>query len=70
MEEDTTSNYKSRVSIMKSSLSREQIENLENKHRVDLKGPGTYNPRFLFGKKQQAGITIPREPRKFMQVMP
>lgn len=42
-----------KMSIMKSSLSRDKVELLEYKSRAtDQMGPGTYNPQFLFGKKQ------------------
>lgn len=52
-----------KISIMKSSLSRERVESLENKFRKDLKGPGHYQPNFLFGKKQAQGISFTREAR-------
>ena len=41
-----------KVSIMQSSLSREQVESFENKLRADLKGPNYYYPRHYFGKRQ------------------
>lgn len=60
----------SRVSIMKGSLTRDKVESIENKSRADFKGPGSYNPHFLFGKKQQSGVTIPREARHLMPPLP
>ena len=59
-----------RVSIMQSSLSRDKVEQIENKSRAEFKGPGSYHPKFMFGKKQQTGMTIPKESRHLMPPLP
>jgi len=41
----------SKKSIMVSSLSREQTDALDYRFKNDIKGPGHYNPKLLFGKK-------------------
>ena len=66
-EESTAAN---KISIMESSLSRDKVESIENKYKADLKGPGSYNPHFMFGKKQNSGVTIPRDSRKLMPPLP
>ena len=53
-----------KVSIMQSSLSREQLDSLENKLRVDFKGPNYYYPKAMFGKRVGQSITIPKDSRK------
>ena len=52
------------VSIMEGSLSRDRAEIITNKMRQDLKGPGYYYPKHMFGKKVAQSITIPREHRR------
>lgn len=55
---------------MESSLSRDKLESIDNKLRAELHGPGSYNPMFMFGKKQQVGITIPRDSRRMIPPLP
>lgn len=57
-----------KVSIMQSSLSREQIETIDNKMKSDFIGPGYYNPKLMFGKKVAQSITIPREDRRLKPI--
>ena len=52
-----------KVSIMQSSLSRERVDSIENKLKSEIKGPGYYNPKLMFGKKEMQSITIPKEDR-------
>ena len=59
---DETNSHK--VTIMQSSLSRDQVETIDNKLRADFKGPGYYRPNLNFGKKVTQSITIPREDRR------
>ena len=49
---------------MASSLSRERLEGMDQKMKLDLKGPGYYNPKLMFGQKVGQSITIPKETRK------
>ena len=52
-----------KVSIMKSSLSREHLDTINHRDQIDFIGPGYYRPKALFGKKVSSSITIPKDAR-------
>ena len=54
---------------MSGSLGRNERETINNKMRLDLKGPTYYYPKHNFGKKAAASITIPKEPRKLEPIL-